>query len=123
MAIITVQPGHRSKPRSTPPHPGDTIDVHAGAYNDHFLTIEQSITLQAVGGEVVMTEDQSPPNGKAMIDEGGANVAINGFDISGVAVSDGNGAAIRYEGGSAHPHRRLFPQQPRGTARRRRSKR
>ena len=42
----------------------------------------------------------SPPNGKAMITESGANVAINGFDISGVAVPDGNGAAIRYEGGS-----------------------
>ena len=43
-----------------------------------------------------------PPNGKAIIDEGGAGitVTINGFDISGAAVPDGNGAAIRYEGGS-----------------------
>jgi hypothetical protein len=49
-----------------------------------------------------MTEDQSPPNGKAMITEGqpGVSVTINGFDISGVSVPDGNGAAIRYEGGN-----------------------
>jgi hypothetical protein len=30
----------------------------------------------------------------------GISVTINGFDISGVAVGDGNGAAIRYEGGN-----------------------
>src|SRR4029077_11542254 len=42
------------------------------------------------------------PNGKAIIDEGGAGitVTINGFDIRGAAVADGNGAAIRYEGGT-----------------------
>jgi hypothetical protein len=46
-----------------------------------------------------MTEDQSPPDGKAMITESG-NVAINGFDISGVTVGDSNGAAVRYQGGN-----------------------
>src|SRR5215468_11628115 len=83
-------------------NPGDTIDVNAGTYNDDFLGIYQNLTLQAVGGPVVMTEDMSPPNGKAIIDEGGAgvNVTINGFDISGVSVGDQNGAAIRYEGGN-----------------------
>ena len=49
-----------------------------------------------------MVETIQPPNGKAMIDEGGAGVSvtINGFDISGVTVPDANGAAIRYEGGA-----------------------
>jgi hypothetical protein len=49
-----------------------------------------------------MTTDTSPPDGKAMITEGqpGLSVAINGFDISGVAVGDSNGAAVRYEGGA-----------------------
>jgi hypothetical protein len=81
---------------------GDSIDVQAGTYNDQFLSIEKSVTLQAVGGTVVMTTDTSPPNGKAMITEGqpGLSVAINGFDISGVAVGDHNGAAVRYEGGA-----------------------
>jgi hypothetical protein len=82
---------------------GDTIDVQAGNYVNQFLTVDKSLTLQAVGGPVVMTETTSPPNGKAMIDAGvfGTNytIAINGFDISGVVVGDNNGAAIRYESG------------------------
>ena len=82
--------------------PGDTIDVPAGSYVDQFLTIETSITLQATGGMVVLTEDTQPPDGKAYITEGqpGLTVAINGFDISGVTVPDNNGAAVRYEGGN-----------------------
>jgi hypothetical protein len=81
---------------------GDTIDVNAGTYNDDFLAINQSLTLQAVGDEVVMTADENAPDGKAIITEGGAgqSVAINGFDISGAVVGDGNGAAIRYQGGA-----------------------
>ncbi len=81
---------------------GDTIEVQAGTYQDDFLTIRTSLTLQAVGGVVKMVETHSPPNGKAMIVEGGSgvDVTINGFNIGGVQVSAGNGAAIRYEGGS-----------------------
>jgi hypothetical protein len=81
---------------------GDTINVQAGTYKDDFLAIEKSLTLQAVGGEVKMVEDTSPPDGKAMITEGqpGISVTINGFDISGVSVPDNNGEAIRYEGGN-----------------------
>ena len=81
---------------------GDTIEVQAGTYVDDFLTIRKSLTLQAIGGPVRMVETQSPPNGKAMIVEGasGINVTIDGFDISGVQVPDGNGAAVRYEGGA-----------------------
>jgi hypothetical protein len=104
MATITVNPGGDIQTAINAANPGDTIDVTAGSYNDQFLTIEKSLTLQAVGGEVMMTEDQSqsPPDGKAMITEGqpGLTVAINGFDISGVSVPDSNGAAIRYEGGN-----------------------
>jgi hypothetical protein len=105
MATLTVGPSQQFttiEAAVQAAHSGDTIDVNAGTYNDDFLTIEQSLTLQAVGGEVVMTEDRSPDDGKAMITEGqpGISVTINGFDISGVAVGDQNGAAIRYEGGN-----------------------
>jgi hypothetical protein len=102
MATLTVTPGQSIQAAINAAHAGDTIDVQAGTYTDQFLTIRTSITLQAVGGEVLMRETTSPPNGKAMITEGasGISVAINGFDISGVAVPDRNGAAIRYEGGS-----------------------
>ena len=81
---------------------GDTIDVQAGTYTNDFVYIGYSLTLQAVGGEVKMVATVEPYDGKAIITEGvpGANVAINGFDISGAAVGDDNGAAVRYEGGN-----------------------
>jgi hypothetical protein len=102
MAVINVAVGQSIQQAINAANSGDTIDVAAGTYNDQFLTIGKSLTLQAIGGQVVMTEDTSPTNGKAMITEGasGLNVAINGFEISGVSVSDRNGAAIRYEGGA-----------------------
>lgn len=81
---------------------GDTVAVQAGTYTNDFVTISHNLTLDAAGGTVKMVATQQPPNGKAIIDEGGSGVAvtINGFDISGATVPDGNGAAIRYEGGS-----------------------
>jgi hypothetical protein len=81
---------------------GDTIDVAAGTYTNDFFYIGHSLTLQAVGGEAAIVATAEPPDGKAVITEGvpGANVVINGFDISGARVDDGNGAAIRYEGGA-----------------------
>ena len=76
--------------------------MQAGIYTNDFVSIFQNLTLQAVGGPVRIVATVDPPNGKAIIDEGGAgiSVTINGFDISGVVVPDGNGAAIRYEGGT-----------------------
>ena len=105
MAVLTVTPGQSIQDAVNAASPGDTIDVNAGTYTDDFLTIEQSLTLQAVGGEAKLVEDTDPPDGKAYITEGqsGISVAINGFDISGVSVGDGNGAAIRYEGGNLVP--------------------
>ena len=76
--------------------------MQAGIYTNDFVSIFKNLTLQAVGGVVQMVATVDPPNGKAIIDEGGAGIAvtINGFDISGAVVPDGNGAAVRYEGGS-----------------------
>lgn len=81
---------------------GDTINVNAGTYMNDFITIRRDLALNAVGGTVVMVATAPPPDGKAIITEGGAgvDVSITGFDISGAAVADGNGAAIRYEGGT-----------------------
>ena len=60
-------------------------NVQAGTYTNDFVTALKSITLQAVGGVVKMVATVAPPNGKAIIDEGGigVNVTINGFEISG----------------------------------------
>jgi Hint domain len=105
MAILTVGPGQQFttiEAAVAAASSGDTVDVQAGIYTNDFVSIFQNLTLQAVGGPVQMVETAQPPNGKAMIDEGGAGVSvtINGFDISGVTVPDANGAAIRYEGGA-----------------------
>lgn len=103
--ILTVGPGLEYatiEAAVAAAQPGDTIDVQGGTYTNDFVTITQNLTLQAIGSVVKMVETTSPPNGKAMIDEGGSGVSvtINGFDISGVTVPDANGAAIRYEGGT-----------------------
>jgi Ca2+-binding RTX toxin-like protein len=81
---------------------GDTIDVSAGTYVNDFVSIFHSLTIEAVGGPVNLVATISPPNGKAIIDEGGAGVAVtlNGLDLSGAVVADGNGAGVRYEGGT-----------------------
>ena len=105
MATITVGSGEQYSTISAAvaaSSSGDTIDVDAGTYTNDFPTISQNLTLQAVGGAVTMVATQDPPNGKAIIDEGGAgvNITINGFDLSGAQVPDGNGAGIRYEGGN-----------------------
>lgn len=83
---------------------GDTVDVASGTYTDDFVTIDKSLTLEAVGGRVNLVATVAPPNGKAIIDEGGAGVSVTiaGFDISGAAVNDQNGAAIRYEAGTLY---------------------
>ncbi len=84
-------------------HSGDTIEVKAGTYtNDFPKLIAQNLTLEAVGGVVHMLATKPPPNGKGILDVGapGVSVTISGFDFSGAAVPDGNGAGIRYEGGT-----------------------
>jgi hypothetical protein len=105
MAILVVGPGQQFtsiRAAVTAASAGDTIDVQAGIYTNDFVEIFKNLTLQAVGGVVHMVATVDPPNGKAIIEEGGTGIAvtINGFDISGAVVPDGNGAAVRYDGGS-----------------------
>lgn len=81
---------------------GDMIEVQAGLYENDFATIRHDLVLKAIGGPAKLVATTSPPNGKAIITEGGpgVDVFIAGFDISGAKVPHGNGAAIRYEGGT-----------------------
>ena len=104
-AVLTVGPGQQYASIAAAvaaARAGDTVNVQAGTYTNDFVNVYKNITLQAVGGVVKMLATVNPPNGKAIIDEGGSgvNITINGFDISGAVVADGNGAAIRYEGGT-----------------------
>ena len=108
--LLTVGPGEEFSTISAAiaaSQNGDTIDVQAGNYINNFAVISGSITLQAVGGVVDMTETQPPPNLKGMFTVGTSssapNVTISGFDISGVTIParyGGNGAGIRYQSGN-----------------------
>ena len=110
MATLTVGPGKKYSTITAAvaaSHSGDTIDVQAGNYVNNFAVISHSLTLQAVGGMVHLTETRSPPNLKGMITVGtvgdAPTVTISGFEISGVAIparDGGNGAAIRYQSGN-----------------------
>src|SRR6185295_5179268 len=77
---------------------GDTILVDAGTYTNDFAHITTNITLTAVGGMVHLDATVPPPDGKAILTTDG-NIAINGFEFSGAAVADQNGAGIRMQTG------------------------
>jgi hypothetical protein len=88
-------------------HNNDVIDVQAGTYVNNFAVISKSLTLQAVGGMVHLTETHRPPNAKGMLTIGtvgdAPNVTIKGFEISGVAIPASlgdNGAAVRWQSGN-----------------------
>jgi hypothetical protein len=64
MATLTVGPGQEFSTIESAvkaSSPGDTIDVNAGTYTDDFVGISWDLTLQAVGGEVVMMRTPSHP--------------------------------------------------------------
>ena len=105
MATLTVGPGQAYSSIAAAvaaSASGDTVDVLAGTYTNDFPTVSHSLTIQGIGGAVTLVATQSPPNGKAILDEGGAGVSvtISGLSFSGARVADNNGAGIRYEGGT-----------------------
>jgi hypothetical protein len=110
MATLTVGPGEQYssiQAAVAASKNGDVIEVKAGTYTNNFVTITDSITLEAVGGMVNMVETKPPTNLKGMLTIGTStsapNVTIDGFEISGVAIpagDGGNGAGIRYQSGN-----------------------
>ena len=78
---------------------GDILQVQAGTYVNDFVEINTKITLQGMGGLVKMVGLDAIPNGKAILITN-TDVTIDHFEFSGAAVSDGNGAGIRYQGGN-----------------------
>ena len=110
MTTLTVGPGEEYstiQAAVAASQNGDVIQVEAGTYTNNFLTIKDSITLEAVGGMVNMVETKSPTDLKGMITVGtdttAPNVTITGFEISGVSIpagDGGNGAGIRYQSGN-----------------------
>ncbi|MDO9709368.1 right-handed parallel beta-helix repeat-containing protein [Paracraurococcus lichenis] len=101
MTVLTVGAGQSYKTIAAAvaaAHDGDVVKVAAGTYTNDFVTVNASITLQAVGGMVNMVATASPPDGKAIMTVN-KSLTIDGFAFSGAKVADHNGAGIRYQGG------------------------
>ncbi|MEO8714471.1 MAG: hypothetical protein ABI369_05615, partial [Acetobacteraceae bacterium] len=88
-------------------HDNDVIQVNAGVYTNDWLQINDSITLQSIGGMVTIQATVAPPNNKGIIIVGDGShdpdVTINGFILTGARISlaqGNNGAGIRYQGGN-----------------------
>jgi hypothetical protein len=78
---------------------GDTINVDAGTYANHWVHISKNITLQGVGGMVNLVSTGLIANGKGIFITDG-NITINNFTFSGALVADHNGAGIRQQSGN-----------------------
>ncbi|HEX2827758.1 MAG TPA: FG-GAP-like repeat-containing protein [Burkholderiales bacterium] len=102
MATLTVGSGKqfaRISDAVTASRDGDTILVDAGTYQNDFATIGKAITLVGVGGLAKVQATTSIPNGKAIFVTS-SDVTFENFELSGATVPDGNGAGIRFEGGT-----------------------
>jgi hypothetical protein len=80
-------------------HSGDVIQVQAGTYMNDFPPNVSNLTIEGVGGFAHISAATYPPNGKAVFVTSG-NVTLQNIEVSGVAVADKNGAAVRYQGGN-----------------------
>lgn len=79
------------------------IRVAAGTYtNDGGYLSDgiNNVTIEGVGGIVKIVDPSYYAGGKAAIVVGGQNILLKNLDISGVSVPDGNGAGVRYDGGT-----------------------
>jgi hypothetical protein len=78
-------------------HDGDTVAIHPGQYFDCAVVRRNDLTIEGVGGTVVLTD--KPCQGKALLVVDGRNVTVRNLILQRVRVPDHNGAGIRAEGG------------------------
>ena len=78
---------------------GDTVQVQAGTYVNDFVTVNTKITIEGLLGKVNMDATVAPQHGKAIITTN-TDCTLDHLELSGAAVSDGNGAGVRYQGGN-----------------------
>ena len=82
-------------------HAGATVEVDAGDYvGDTAVWTQNDLSLRAVGGRVRLIAAGESAEGKGIWVIRGQRVTVEGFDFSGAAVPDRNGAGIRLDGGS-----------------------
>jgi hypothetical protein len=78
---------------------GDLIEIQAGTYTGDVCTISQSnLTIRGVNGRPKIAAGGKSAGGKAIWVVGGSNITIDNVEMSGAAVADKNGAALRLEG-------------------------
>ncbi len=78
---------------------GDVVGVDAGTYVNDFATVNAKITIMGVGGMANFVATGLIPNGKGILITN-TDVTIDHLAFSGAAVTDHNGAGIRYQGGN-----------------------
>lgn len=80
---------------------GMLVEVDAGEYIADAATWPQhELTLRAVGGRVTLIAAGAHAQGKGLFVTTGRRQRIEGFDFTGAAVPDRNGAGVRLEAGS-----------------------
>jgi hypothetical protein len=80
---------------------GATVEVDAGDYvGDVAVWPQNDLTLRAVGGRARLLAAGRAAAGKGIWVMRGERVIVQGFDFSGAAVTDRNGAGIRLDRGS-----------------------
>lgn len=98
-ATLTVGPGQQYPTVSAAvaaAHGGDAIAVSAGTYTNDFPTVNVPLTIYAPSGFAHLHATVAPPNGKAII-VANASLYLNHVELSGAAVSDLNGAGVRWQ--------------------------
>lgn len=102
-AVRSVGPG---KPYAAPcaaiaaAQPGDVVEIAAGTYTgDSCSSSTPNLTITGVGGRPHIIAPGTIPNQKGIWALSGANTVVRNVEMSGAAVPDQNGAAIRVEGG------------------------
>ena len=104
MAALTVGPGQQFATLAgavAASQDGDTIYVEAGTYLNDFAVVTADISIIGVGGMAHFVYDGTVPipNRKAILVTF-ADVKLDHLEFSGAAVPDGNGAGVRFDGGT-----------------------
>lgn len=110
MTTLTVGPGKEYSTLTAAvaaSQNGDVIQVQAGTYTNEFpATINDSITIEGVGGLADFVATEPPPNEKGILVIGNGTdsptVTLDDLEFSGAAISSaegGNAAGVRYQSG------------------------
>jgi len=88
---------------------GDIVEIEAGDYRqDVALWAQKRLTIRGVNGAARLFADGRAMEGKAIWVIRHGDFDISNIDFIGAKVSDGNGAGIRFEGGSLRVRNCLF---------------